>query len=160
MKDDMPTFGIGPTYVGIISVVTLVSLVLDHLGLMPDWSPLPPLFCIVSSVVLIAAGIAIWYTAVMKDRVSEGISEDRLITTGIYAYVRNPIYTAFMFMNWGLLLASGNTALLVIAPTYWILMTAMVESTEERWLSAKFGEEYTEYCRRVNRCIPWFPRER
>lgn len=31
------------------------------------------------------------------------------------------------------------------------LMTA----TEEKWLREKFGKEYIEYCKKVNRILPW-----
>lgn len=31
-------------------------------------------------------------------------------------------------------------------------------STEEKWLLDLYGEEYAEYKKNVNRCIPWFPK--
>lgn len=33
-----------------------------------------------------------------------------------------------------------------------------MKHTEEKWLAALYGREYADYCKRVNRCIPWFPK--
>ena len=41
---------------------------------------------------------------------------------------------------------------------FWALLTVMMQVTEEKWLLEQFGDEYREYCKRVNRCIPWFPK--
>ncbi len=41
---------------------------------------------------------------------------------------------------------------------FWVLLTVMMQAAEEKWLLAQFGDEYKEYCKRVNRCIPWFPK--
>ena len=43
---------------------------------------------------------------------------------------------------------------------YWIFMTVLMKCTEEKWLKNLYGGEYEEYCRRVNRCIPWLPGNR
>lgn len=37
-----------------------------------------------------------------------------------------------------------------------IALTVLLKQTEEKCLSDLYGEEYKDYCRRVNRCIPWF----
>ena len=29
---------------------------------------------------------------------------------------------------------------------------------EEKWLYNLYGYEYKAYCKKVNRCIPWFPK--
>ena len=38
-------------------------------------------------------------------------------------------------------------------------MTLFLIFTEEKWLVDMYGEEYKEYCKKVNRCIPWFSRK-
>ena len=48
----------------------------------------------------------------------------------------------------------NNLYLLIMPFVYWILLTIMMINTEEKWLRKKYGEEYTNYCKRVNRCIP------
>ena len=56
-----------------------------------------------------------------------------------------------------MLLITGNVFLFFLPILYWIIMTVILRNTEEIWLREKFGKEYELYCRRVNRCWPWFP---
>ena len=37
-------------------------------------------------------------------------------------------------------------------------MTILMKATEEKWLRELYGKEYEDYCKRVNRCWPWFPK--
>ena len=54
----------------------------------------------------------------------------------------------------------SNVLLLPLPLIYWGLMTVMMKRTEEKWLYDAFGEEYVQYCKDVNRCIPWFKGEK
>lgn len=72
---------------------------------------------------------------------------------------RNPIYTAFMFFCTGALFISGNIFFLPLFFFYWILMTVLMKNTEEKWLLELYGIEYANYCKKVNRCIPWFSKK-
>ncbi len=58
---------------------------------------------------------------------------------------------------YGALLISGNLFFCPLFLFYWIFMTVLMKCTEEKWLKNLYGREYEEYCRRVNRCIPWLP---
>ena len=58
----------------------------------------------------------------------------------------------------GMLLISGNLFFCPLFLFYWIFMTVLMKCTEEKWLKSLYGREYEEYCRRVNRCIPWIPK--
>lgn len=35
----------------------------------------------------------------------------------------------------------------------------LMKYTEEKWLEEKFKNEYIDYCKKVNRVIPWFKRK-
>ncbi len=37
----------------------------------------------------------------------------------------------------------------------WAIITLVLINTEEKWLLNLYGEEYSNYKKRVNRCIPW-----
>lgn len=67
-------------------------------------------------------------------------------------YGVGPIYVAVILALSGLGLG--------LPAVYWLFLTVLMKHTEERWLLERFGREYEDYCRRVNRCIPWFPREK
>lgn len=88
-------------------------------------------------------------------RITEG---HRLVTSGPYAYVRNPIYTAM----WGFQIATclafsswwlGYRMVAITAVIYY-LGTLLRVSREERLLRAEFGEAFDEYTRRVPALIP------
>lgn len=82
------------------------------------------------------------------------VKDHKLITTGPYSYVRNPIYTA-MF---GMLIATGLAmqhwrALLVAVVLFAIGMVIRVKS-EEKLLRAAFGQEFEDYAKRVPAALP------
>ncbi len=77
---------------------------------------------------------------------------DKLITTGIFAYSRNPIYTAFAVILLGQFLIFPNWILLLFtAAAVWLFNRQIL--LEEEYLKGHYGEEYAEYCRRVRRYI-------
>lgn len=157
MKDNktLPMYGVGPLYVGSIMITTIIFSVLSHFDYMPSYNidalriPL-----LVLGIILIVLSIYMWYISVIKDKVDKYISEGKLVTTGIYSYTRNPIYSAFMLLSVGIILISNNYYLLILPFIYWLFLTILMKNTEEKWLEDKFGKEYLEYKKKVNRCIP------
>ena len=94
-----------------------------------------------------------------ESRIGENIRRNNLVQTGVYAYVRNPVYSAFLMICSGVLLLEGNLWLLILPIIFWLCLTILMKNTEEKWLAALYGEEYSNYCKRVNRCIPWPPKK-
>ena len=76
------------------------------------------------------------------------------MTTGIYSYTRNPIYSAFTILSLGLILIANNYFLLILPVLYYLFLTVLMILTEEKWLKEVFGSEYEEYKKKVNRIIP------
>ena len=81
------------------------------------------------------------------------VPPEELVTTGPYAYTRNPMYLGHLIALTGLAitLRSPRAALLAAAVAVWF--DRRVRADEVR-LSARFGEEYTAYSRRVRRWVP------
>ncbi len=80
-----------------------------------------------------------------------------LVTTGLYAYSRNPMYLGLLLalIGWGLLLGSVTPLAAIVI---WIRsMVSLQIEPEERVLAARFGHEYVAYTRRVAR---WLGRSR
>ncbi len=78
-----------------------------------------------------------------------------VVTTGAYALLRHPSYSAGILMNLGVGLALGSwlsTALLVLAS---LAVYAYRMSVEERVLLATIGEPYREFMRTRRRLIPF-----
>lgn len=158
-REKLSILGIGPIYVGIIIILTNILVFLQNKGYFK--SGIVPFFKIpfmIIGIVCMLVGIVLWVSAVFQSKISRNIKEMKLVTTGVFAFVRNPIYSAFMFCCWGASFISNNLYFLFTIPLYWGLLTVLVKKTEEVWLKEIFGEEYIAYCKRVNRCIPWLSR--
>jgi protein-S-isoprenylcysteine O-methyltransferase Ste14 len=77
---------------------------------------------------------------------------DKLITSGVFAFSRNPIYVAFAFILLGQFLIFSNWILLVyICAAVWLFHRQVLR--EEDYLEKHYGKEYLEYCSRVRRYI-------
>ena len=152
----LPILGVGPMYVITIILMTVISIILSTTRMIPiiTFTNIRWIF-VLSGILCFIIGITLWLKAVIIDRLDAHIIKNELVTTGVYAYVRNPVYSAFMFVCTGVLLIYGNLVLLVLPIIYWGFMTVLMKSTEEKWLENLYGKEYIQYRQRVNRCIPW-----
>ncbi len=77
---------------------------------------------------------------------------DELITSGVFAYSRNPIYVAFALVLLGQFLVFPNRVLLVYAAAgFWLLHRQILR--EEEFMRKHYGAEFEEYRRRVRRYL-------
>ena len=77
---------------------------------------------------------------------------DRLVTTGIFAVSRNPIYVGFAFVLLGQFLVFPNWVLLVyLMAGIWLFHRQVLR--EEEFLRKHYGQEYVEYSKRVRRYL-------
>ncbi|AWV99416.1 methyltransferase family protein [Arcticibacterium luteifluviistationis] len=77
-----------------------------------------------------------------------------LVTTGIFAHCRNPLYVGNILMLAGLGIASNSLLFMaVIIPAFLFIYQAIVRA-EEDFLSNKFGKGFDEYTKDVNRWLP------
>ena len=77
---------------------------------------------------------------------------DRLITSGIFAISRNPIYVGFALVLVGQFLVFPNWVPLVYLAAGFLLFHRQV-LREESFMRQHYSEEYAEYCRRVRRYL-------
>lgn len=156
----MPAFGVGPVYVLVSAVLTAAALHLDHAGVYAiRLRGYGRTFLIALGVLSIALGVVLWVWAVLFGKILRYAEEGKLVTTGVYAAVRHPVYSAFFLLFTGILLTRANVTLLVVPIVLWIFLTVLMKKTEERWLFDRFGEEYVRYAARTNRVFPRFPRK-
>lgn len=98
----------------------------------------------------------LWKRAVIDNKLVEDyIEKDKLCTKGVYGIVRNPCYTGVMFICTGIILMLHNIFLFILPFIFWGIMTIFVKEKEEKYLLEKYKKEYINYCKNVNRCIPW-----
>lgn len=125
---------------------------------LPYWAPVRVL-----GAVLAAAGLAALVHA-FAEFVNRGrgtpapvAAPDRLVVTGTYRYVRNPMYVAVVAIIVGQALLLGQPVLLLYALAGWAVPAAFVRWYEEPALARRFGAAYQEY----RDAVPaWWPRPR
>lgn len=79
--------------------------------------------------------------------------EHKLVTNGIYKYIRHPLYTfgSSLFISFGMMADNWFIALLGILA---FIAVAIRTPKEEANLIEKFGDEYREYMKRTGRFLP------
>ena len=154
----LSVLGVGPIYVATILIVTVIVVVLHVNGKLPTYEFSTPLLPTLVGMVLIMIGIVLWISAVVFSKLFAKIKSNALVTNGVFAYVRNPIYSAFMFICTGVIFFMNNMLLLIIPLLYWAFLTLLLIHTEEKWLLNLYKHQYEDYCKKVNRCIPFFQR--
>jgi protein-S-isoprenylcysteine O-methyltransferase Ste14 len=77
-----------------------------------------------------------------------------LVTHGIYRFIRHPMYSSLIFLDWGLFFKRMSWLSGGIAFTACILLTiaALVEEAEN---IRYFGAQYREYMKRTKRFVPF-----
>ncbi|MDP1823856.1 MAG: isoprenylcysteine carboxylmethyltransferase family protein [Archangium sp.] len=77
-----------------------------------------------------------------------------LVTTGLFAWVRNPIFTGMGAFLAGLALVWPNAASLIGFGAFVIGVQLQVRFVEEPWLIAQHGDAWRSWARRVGRFLP------
>lgn len=76
-----------------------------------------------------------------------------MVTTGIYAYSRNPIYVGWFLLIAGMGIKHASLAVIFIAALMIVLLLKAVILKEEQYLENRFGEAYLSYKRKVGRWV-------
>lgn len=124
------------------------------------WKADPTSWSLLAGALMISGGefLRLWGVAIAgsETRTTGPVGGTFLITTGPFAYVRNPlyigniiIYTGFGVMSRALFPWMALVAFAVFATEY-----ALIVSLEEEYLMKTFGEEYARYRKDVPRFIP------
>jgi protein-S-isoprenylcysteine O-methyltransferase Ste14 len=147
----MTSWGIGPKFASVSAAIGIIIILVNDFvfpALILRFNP----FTFLSGTILVILGATLCIIAAVQ--VHRAFDQGKLITEGVYAYVRNPVYAA-----WVLLIAPGSILvtgflLLIVMPfiMYFLIRTLIVE--EDEYLEQKFGKEYLDYKKRVNSIIP------
>lgn len=104
------------------------------------------------------AGILLWciyaFARQGKGTLSPADPARHLVVSGLYRYVRNPMYLGVTTILLGETLFFGSIFLLGYAGLVFLLFNLFIRLHEEPYLHRKFGEGYERYCETVGR---WWP---
>ena len=149
---------------GVIAPPPLIALAVLVVAVAADWLfPIKWLSSLAAwptrvaiGAVPIAAGAAL---AIVAERTFHRIGTNvppwqptlRLATGGIYEWLRNPMYVGVILMLAGFGIAFASDWMLILLVPTALLLHFGVVLREERYLEAKFGEDYRRYKARVPR---------
>lgn len=150
---------------GIISIIELIVVSIYafipsmHKYLLPFWYLENESLQYVGWALLILSLILVWLAqSNMRESWRIGIDEENkteLITSGFFAYSRNPIFLGIMIANVGLFLVLPNAFTLLIISLSTISINTQIR-LEEEFLKKEHGEHYIEYKSKVNRWLTLF----
>ena len=112
---------------------------------------------VVAALMLLALGLFLSASRTMGKNwaiVARTRSDHQLVTTGPFAWIRNPIYVALSLFMFAMAIAFGHARNLIVAVPIFALGTWMRVVREEGLLRAQFGAAYDDYARRVKRFVP------
>ena len=141
----------------LLTIAFLASIIIPSLDHRFTWSVMPPYFVAIGDV-LVATSLLIIFLVFKENtftsRIVEVDVEQKVISTGLYALVRHPMYMGALFLFVGIPLALGSWwGLLTFIPLTFIIVWRLLD--EERFL-AKNLSGYAEYRDKVKyRLIPF-----
>ncbi len=115
---------------------------------------------LVWSLVLLAAGLPVFLQARRKqqprqdDQLFSFEKTSELIESGIYHYIRHPMYASLLFLAWGIYFKNPEPALLGAVLPASLLMYLTARKDEQECLSY-FGARYSAYMKRTRMFVPF-----
>lgn len=140
-------------------VVAVAAPILQRANVIEPVGMLRTVWIQVIGIVVATAGIAatVYAQLEMGDAWRIGVDEQEtttLVCTGVFARVRNPIYTAMFTFGLGIALVTPN----LVAFAGFVLLVATIElqvrRVEEPYLLRTHGDTYRDYTASVGRFIP------
>ena len=149
------------------AIFSSASIGLTFLFQLPWAVPIPLPWGIIIGLILLGLGFYVLIQALKALSVRRAFgkeiyqtkTESDLITHGIYAHVRNPLYlgVTIQFFGWFFVLLF---TFLLIMPVFFMLLFFFVARWEEKELTERFGEAYLNYKKSVPRFFPRFRKQR
>jgi len=99
-------------------------------------------------------GATIGLAYIIRGGRDKKVYAEELVTSGIFAHCRNPLYVGNILMLLGVGILANSLIYLVIVMPVFLFIYQCIVLAEENYLRNKFGQTFDEYCSRVNR---WFP---
>ena len=142
------------------TVAILILAFHDRFPASVDWQLWPRnefTFWLGATITLAGLGFAVWARIHLGRFWSGAITlkeGHRLIRSGPYQFVRNPIYTGVITGVAGTAIAIGKISGLVSVAIIFAVYSWKIRR-EEKLLAGEFGEEYATYCREVPALVPF-----
>jgi len=116
------------------------------------WYQLISWILLIGSIIPVIYGVLLLRSAGKPEGSFEATT--RLVTEGIYHYIRHPLYASLLYLAWGIFFKSPSLldGCIAAVATAFLYATARADENECR---AKFGKEYDEYMKATKMFIPF-----
>ena len=133
---------------------SLVAAILIH-TYAPNMAALPERIGFIKFLgyVLLIPGLILWGSAVIQ--LLMGFPKGKLVTTGAYGVVRNPIYSSVTFFILPAVALMTLTWVYLIVAVFLYVGVMIFIGVEEQQLTHAFGQQYKEYLASVDRLVPF-----
>lgn len=90
-----------------------------------------------------------------ETRVTGEVGASRLVTSGPFAYTRNPLYVGniLIYLGIGIMSMALFPWLQLVALIWFVFQYTLIVREEERYLRKTFGQEFSDYCADVPRFL-------
>lgn len=154
MLSKMTAWGVGPR-IALISLSYYALVILVHI-LLPGRFVVTSGHSIVFLIVgigLILFGLFLWFSGARI--IDKAFDDGVLLTTGVYALVRHPMYAGFiLFIAPGIAVCIRSWLLLTPSIFAYIVFRMLIRE-EDAYLEGKFGRTFLDYKAGVNAIVPF-----
>jgi len=155
---------VGLLYISVVALFIVAALLTDKwlnlpsISFMP-WTLIPALLFLVPGFIL---GTWTWTMFLRAHGTAVPVNPpQKLITTGIYAYSRNPMMLGLFLILFGLGILIGSLALTIFyTPLFILVFCIYAKKIEEKELELKFGGAYLDYKKKIPMFLPGIGKQR
>lgn len=141
--------GVGPDIIRITLPVVLLAIILGIF--FPYFVTIPFLHSeirLIPGIILLSAGILVYILAISQ--FIRAFSKGKLVSSGVYAISRNPIYASWIILILpSIALLANNWMFLIASFTMYLAFIATIKLEEESLVKA-FGQKYLDYKKKVS----------
>ena len=104
---------------------------------------------VVGGAAIRAAVVGLAY--IRRGGIDKKVAADTLVTEGIFAHCRNPLYVGNLLIAFGFFVTHGNPVTMIAGGLFFLYAYHAIVAAEEEFLATKFGAAYAAYCAEVPR---------
>lgn len=136
--------------------VVYTLLIFKSPGLFPDYRTAALLGFLVAFSGQMLRAVTIGLDYIIRGGRNRQVYADKLVTGGLFAHCRNPLYVGNVTIIIGVAIASNSLFFICTAVPFFLVAYRAIVAAEENFLRNKFGKDFDDYCARVNRFLPNF----
>ncbi|MFX1284634.1 MAG: methyltransferase family protein [Promethearchaeota archaeon] len=141
----------------------LISLVIDEVLCFPRLLLKPNNLLISIPIITLGLFLIVWSSLLFAKAKGTPVPlspPKKLVNTGPYTYIRNPIVVGYILIFWGIgFLLESISLIIFITPIFFLLLILEIKLIEEPELEKRLGKEYLDYKKRVPMFIPRLKRK-